>query len=309
MKELVKKIISSIEQIDYKFKILIGLSVATVTAAYITLYQENKPNVTSSTVMITNIEGNSGGSGVIIYRSSNESMILTNKHVCEILPEGGLIQTTSGEKYTVSKYRESEMHDLCLIYTQADLKYNTDLASSAPKMYEKATVSGHPNLLPNVVSSGHFSGNKVINVLTGFRECTKEDFKSDVGLLCLLFGKMPVVKTYETILVTAMIMPGSSGSAVYNEDLKISGVVFAGQGDMSYAFIVPYEYVHYFLYEEETQIKYPNYVVNLAPKLKGKIVNLDYVKQVCQFTTTNTKVKNICDIMIRDLEWRKISEF
>lgn len=228
MKELVKKIISSIEQIDYKFKILIGLSVATVTAAYITLYQENKPNVTSSTVMITNIEGNSGGSGVIIYRSSNESMILTNKHVCEILPEGGLIQTTSGEKYTVSKYRESEMHDLCLIYTQADLKYNTDLASSAPKMYE---------------------------------------------------------------------------------NLKISGVVFAGQGDMSYAFIVPYEYVHYFLYEEETQIKYPNYVVNLASKLKGRVVNLDYVKHVCQFTAMNTKVKNICNIMIRDLEWRKISEF
>lgn len=43
-------------------------------------------------------------------------------------------------------------------------------------------------------------------------------------------------------------MPGSSGSMVLNENNELSGLVFAGLGrDISYALIVPTEYIIDFL--------------------------------------------------------------
>jgi len=51
-------------------------------------------------------------------------------------------------------------------------------------------------------------------------------------------------------LVTATIMPGSSGSGVFNEDMELSGLAFAGSGDLGYAWTVPYEDMMYFLNKE-----------------------------------------------------------
>lgn len=116
---------------------------------------------------------------------------------------------------------------------------------------DDARIFGHPNLLPDVRSQGHFSEKSTISILTGIEPCTEAD-KADEGLnpLCTFLDGIPIIKTFEAILVTALIMPGSSGSAIVNHNNQISGVVFAGKQGLSYAFAVPYEFVANFLNNE-----------------------------------------------------------
>ena len=273
-----------------------------------------KSDITSSTVMITNLAEKSGGSGVIISTGANKSTILTNAHVCGVVQNGGLIITTKGQKHVVLSYKESLRHDLCLITIAANLASKVTLASKAPPMYEKAIVSGHPALLPNVVTEGHFSGNKVISILTGFKPCTeKEEADPKLGLVCMFFNGLPVIKTYETVLVTATIMPGSSGSAIYNSSKELSAVVFAGSGGIGYAFAVPYEHIARFLKQEAKTLpeKYPDYITDVKTlfdeRTYGYATNIKKcTTDVATITDNNTRniISDICKTIVKDLIWR-----
>lgn len=290
-----------------KAKTLIG---ATILGAMLILgvLAFNNTNVTSATVMLTSLTGG-GGSGVIIESSRYSSKILTNAHVCEILKNGGLVRTVGGRVHAVSYYQVSAFHDICLATVSANLEMSTSFSRRSPRMYEKATVSGHPNLLPNVLSSGHFSGNKIIEVLTGVRKCQNSDFKNpNTRLFCDFFGVIPIIKAYETVLVTAMIMPGSSGSGIYNSDTELSSLVFAGNRNMGYAFAVPYEYVGNFLANEleSSEKVYPNYTFSpfdLRAKAKSQNETLQKIKTSCK-NVDQQKLKKVCDIISRDIEWR-----
>lgn len=177
-------------------------------------------------------------------------------------------------------------------------------------IYEKATVSGHPNLLPNVLSSGHFSGNKIIQVLTGFRKCDEKDLRDpEIGILCRFFGVLPVIKTYETVLVTAMIMPGSSGSGIYNSNMELSSLVFAGSRNMGYAFSVPYEFIGNFLRKElpTSEKIYPNYTFSpTSKKARDTKVNnvVRNVRKSCE-KTSDMRLKKVCSVIERDIDWRQ----
>jgi S1-C subfamily serine protease len=253
-------------------------------------------------------DGRSGGTGVIVNSSFKESSILTNGHVCEVVKNGGLVITTEEKKYQVISYKQSLTHDLCLIKVNANLHAAAKLASNSPTMFEAATISGHPSLLPNVRTTGHFSAGRIIQVMTGFRDCTPEDAKNPnpgVQFMCGLFGKLPVVKSYDTTVVTATIMPGSSGSGVYNSNDELSGLVFAGSGGIGYAFIVPYEYVAYFLTEEvkTLETKTPSYVLSLddlfSKQTKEDETNLK-IKKACA-TPVNQDQEEVCNIINRSL--------
>jgi hypothetical protein len=90
-----------------------------------------------------------------------------------------------------------------------------------------------------------------IKVVTDIIPCTSADLNDPEKVLyCAFIGGLPVIKEYQAQLVTALISPGSSGSAVYNTDGEISGLVFAGSKPLGYAFIVPISFVRYFLTEE-----------------------------------------------------------
>lgn len=247
---MIKKIIKKIESgLSASIKTVIGVFVAAVFlyATTITLTHEN--DAIQNSAMILNYAGNSGGSGVIISSNKRSSKVLTNAHVCGVVENGGLIQANSGYNQ-VAYYQKSETHDLCLITVFGDLGTETTIAPRKPvNRYEKAVVAGHPNLLPIVVTDGHFSSRQIIEVFIGFRECTKKEYQND-PLLCGFYGGFPILKKYETTLVTATIMPGSSGSGVYNGDMELSGLVFAGQQNLGYAWTVPYEFLTYFLEEE-----------------------------------------------------------
>lgn len=203
-------------------------------------------NITASTVMVTNSEKTSGGSGSVVTVRDSESEILTNAHVCKILAKGGLVTTTHGRSYPVNLYKIDDIHDLCLIVVLNRLPNKAVLSPNPPGVYERATTSGHPALLPNVITEGHFSENIMIELFMGVTPCTAKDIV-DYPEVCFFFGGIPIIKNYLSTLVTTLIMPGSSGSAVYNSNRELTNVIFAGSGGIGYGFAVPYEYVSGFL--------------------------------------------------------------
>lgn len=317
-KDKLKSIFSNIERVLSPYaKIAIGTSIVAALSVLSYVAFTEKSDITSSTVMITNLGETSGGSGVIISTEPNKSTVLTNGHVCEVVKNGGLVITTNGLKHVVVSYKQSQRHDLCLLTVASKLSSKVTIASNTPPMYEKAIVSGHPALLPNVVTEGHFSGNKIVAIFMGFQSCTEADKKDEqLEFLCLFFGGLPIVKTYETVLVTATIMPGSSGSAIYNSSKELAALVFAGSGGIGYAFAVPYEYIVRFLYHESGFLAdiYPNYITDPRSLIRTNITNSRNLelKEKCNTGILDIEdsnhrriIQNICGTFIRDTDWRK----
>lgn len=157
--------------------------------------------------------------------------------------------------------------------------------------------------MPNVISTGHFSGRQIIQVMTGIRACTQEELESELGVVCAFFGGIPVVKNFESVLVTATIMPGSSGSGVYNSKNELSGVVFAGSSNFGYAWTVPYEQVVNFLQSEHTHLKAK--AVSQEVSIFGQESNkTKEILQKCA-QATNDEVLTYCNIIKQDMTWMK----
>jgi S1-C subfamily serine protease len=261
------------------------------------VYPKTAAEAASVSVTVLNSHMTGGGTGVILSSSKNKSLVLTNAHVCKVVENGGIVITDNGAKHSVSGYKISKQHDLCIIQVSANLGYDTHIASESPKNYEDAMISGHPNLLPTVVSYGHFSGHLVIEVITDIRPCKEEDFKKE-PLICLFFGGIPVLTSYQSRLVTATIQAGSSGSAVYNSDGEISGLVFAGSGDISYAFVVPYEAVSNFVEKEQHSLdfKKPNNTSEPGKKRKSKGKSIQEITENCRSKPEAVNVPEISEI-------------
>lgn len=267
-----------------------------------------KPDVTdasANSVKVTNMAQNHGGTGIILKSTPSGSLVLTNSHVCGVVEEGGLVSGQAGS-FMVTSYKKSEQHDLCLIRVSGDLKGGVKLAHRPPVAYkEMAMISGHPALYPNVKTVGHFSGRQSIAILVGFKPCTDDDLQDpEKAGLCIMIGGLPIIKQYDSVLVTATIMPGSSGSAVYNEDMELTGVAFAGSGTLGYAWTVPYEYVRNFLGKEARTLKYekPSNLVNLfgnKERSKSSAI-MRKLESVCD-SADKVKVKSLCEILQNDM--------
>ena len=287
------------------FGVILIVFLMSMSSTILTNYKKDK--IAKTTVMITRMT-RGGGTGVILKSSTNESQILTNVHVCEAIENGGVVNTSTGNKHLVTKIAKSQFHDVCMVYVQADLGVNTPLASKSPENYTLATVSGHPNLLPVTVTKGLFGDKQSIQVFMGIMPCDDSD-KTDPGVaqVCAFFGGIPVLKTFDARYVSATIMPGSSGSAVYNSDYEIGGLVFAGSGELSYAYTVPYEYVSYFVNDEPKNIEQINYVTTLVDQLakeQQKEKYNTYIMEKCK-VPVNTNIEQHCKVITKDLEFRK----
>lgn len=225
------------------------LVVAPLALAGYMYYLGKNSHPSSYTVMITNMAGTGGGSGVVIQNTSSESVILSNKHVCDgVLKKGGKIKLVNGDQHVVTGYISDIEHDLCVLTVAADLKQSISIADSAPDLYTEGTITGHPALMPNIITKGHFGGREIIQIMVGVRKCKESDMKDqNLAPYCMFFGIVPIIRDYESQVVSATIMGGSSGSAVLNEDGELAGLVFAGNArGLSYAYIVPYEAVKNF---------------------------------------------------------------
>lgn len=238
-------------------------------------------------------EPHHGGTGSVIRSSRDGSLILTNKHVCGVVKEGGAVHK-DGETYKVKLYKEYGLHDLCLIYVEENLKTQVTISSQAPQPGDKSYVTGFPLLQPNIVTEGHFSDLTQIEVMIGVRDCTdKENMDDPMG--CAFFGKA-ITQRYKTQFTSNLIQPGNSGSAVLNSNGELAGVVFAGGGDLAFGYIVPYSSVVHFL----ATLDYWHWQKPKHVKKKVKTA-ADELDQKCSSVAfPNKKIKDLCDSFTRD---------
>lgn len=238
-----------------------------LTGCVTTIKPREVTDFRATSVMITNIEENSGGTGVIFHSGSKGSLILTNRHVCKLLEQGGYVLTE--EKYSVKSFKSSKIHDICLVLVESNLGVNIVLANEAPKIGSKAYISGYPSLDPHVLSEGYVSDTIKINIVMDTRECTKEEFAAN-PFECIFKG-YPITEELEAQLVSALIAPGSSGSAVFNDKGELIGLAFASNSrTLAYALVVPWEYVNNFVEEESRLLKwqYPKKIASINQKTK-----------------------------------------
>lgn len=213
----------------------------------------------NATVMVVNTAMNSGGTGVILDSHPGVSHVLTNKHVCQLIQTGGRIVTDDGETHSIDSFRVYKKHDLCLLETLSDLGVNIRVAEQAPQVYESSVIVGHPSLLPTIFSTGHFSQRRAIEVMVDIQKCDGKETSDEDRMTCIFLGGKPVVRTFQSQVTSALIMPGSSGSPVYNEKGELAALVFAGSQGLSYGFLVPWEYIHDFLRHKD---RYPSRIPN-----------------------------------------------
>lgn len=197
-------------------------------------------------VMITADNMRSGGTGVILDSRPGYSRILTNKHVCELIQVGGKVTTDEGKIYPINTFQVYKKHDLCLISVVKDLGINIKVAKQAPETYSASVVVGHPALLPTIVTPGHFSQSRPIELVVGVKPCDGTEEGED-AMSCMFNGVKPLIVEYQAQITSSTIMPGSSGSGVFNAKGELSAVVFAGMRGLSYGMLVPWEYVNDFL--------------------------------------------------------------
>lgn len=281
-------------------------AIASVALLKSTFFGKAPNNLHTNSVMIVNRAMNHGGTGVIVNSGPGESTVLTNDHVCRAIKNGGVVKTNT-EDFQITSMIESELSDLCFVQVATNLGINTSISSLAPQPYERAIVAGHPALMPNVISTGHFSGRRIIQVMTGFRPCTDaEDADPLTGMVCAFFGGMPVVKSFESVLVTATIMPGSSGSGVYNAKRELSGLVFAGNTEFGYAWTVPYEQLVYFTQKEHQHLKRQDLSQEL--NIFGQSDEGKHIKEVAKKCSnvsdvTADNIVELCNVLKRDMTW------
>jgi S1-C subfamily serine protease len=209
-------------------------------------YPKTVAELKDTSVRILNLAQTSGGTGSILKSFANASHILTNKHICRLIEPGGVVDYR-GQQFLITHYKKFEQHDLCIVRVAVNLEKNLAVSATLVKPSDTAIVSGHPNLLPHIATIGHLSERTDIELLSGIKPCTEKDLQENLQI-CMWFGGMPVIAKLNAQLISNLIKPGNSGSAVFNKKGEIIGVVFAGNSrDFSYGYIVPQIYVLFFL--------------------------------------------------------------
>ena len=264
-----------------------------------TIHPKTPTELSRASVMITNLAGNSGGSGVILHSDSSGSTILTNRHVCHLAITGARL-TSGSQTGLVTSFKTSEMHDLCMIKTNKNFGVSTDLASESPNVEDDAIISGFPQLFPHTVTKGQFGNHVTIPIMTDIRPCTPEELSGELGIVCTFLGGIPVIQLYDAGYVSGLIMAGNSGSPVFNRSGEISGLVFAGSSGLSFAFIVPWEYVNAFVNQESKTLedKFPSMQLNVSALLgasnKNKL-NTTKLLEKCENNDVPQRVLTICN--------------
>lgn len=242
-------------------------------------------------VKITNNEQSSGGSGSIVQSDANGSIILTNRHVCGVAVDGGVV--VKGDKaYRIVSYKLSPNHDLCLVKIRQNLKVQLVVSQVIPTPPDRSFVSGHPLLLPNIITEGHFSDEMDVQIMTGVRPCTAEEGKED-PMTCMFMGGFPILENYSSQVVSNLIQPGNSGSPVLNAKGELSGVIFAGSGELGFGLIVPHIYVVYFM-ATESSVK--AIIPGTTTNAKKSDSSVTEAKRRCAKATSypNNKIRDLC---------------
>jgi len=148
----------------------------------------------------------STGSGFAI----DAQTLITNRHVVADSAELQL-STYDGRDLTATTASTAELADLAIVRTTDELPAVPELAEGDPEPGDEVTVVGYPDGGRLTVTSGRVIG------------ATTDPLNENLG---------------EVLVTDAPVEPGSSGSAVLDEEGRVVGVVYA-KNTRDQSFIVP----------------------------------------------------------------------
>lgn len=189
---------------------------------------------------------NSGGTGFAIIAPSGKTYTLTNRHVCGLARNGGIMsaQTKYHERRVLLRILEiSQEHDLCLLEGMPNVR-GYKLAAKPADMYEFLYTIGHPHLEPNTYAAGLMRGAMEIKLeaQVPLEKCSGPDLETmEISFFGLTF-KICIQKM-GAISTSMVIYPGNSGSPVFNSRHYVVGVIFAGNDSNHFGYYVPFEMV------------------------------------------------------------------
>jgi S1-C subfamily serine protease len=234
--------------------ILIGLVAANVMAkgtekTPVITDKQFFDRVASSVVMLTNPEGDNGGTGFQVAAPSGKRYIMTNEHICSIASPGTTLKarTEAGKIHTVAIVKISPQADLCLMDGIEGLPALEMGNEAYAGMY--AMVVGHPRLQPTTIEAG---------ILMGLEPVTTAEIMQP-GDKCNRYGEEPYtqngifgatnycLRTLMSQQSNIHIYPGNSGSPVVNLKGQVIGVAYAANTDDFWGALVPLMEVHNFL--------------------------------------------------------------
>lgn len=177
----------------------------------------------------------SQGSGFCFAIENNNYYFLTNCHVAFVNTSYTyhelIVEDYKGNQYQASIYNSaiSASYDLaCLVVSATETEFETlELCDSNPVAKDDLIVVGAPEGQTNCITFGEALSYKTINLAESEKEMSNV--------------------TFEVLETDAYANHGSSGCPVFDANLKICGVVFAGTEGTNKAYAVPVEKIKEFL--------------------------------------------------------------
>lgn len=226
--------------------LIAGFKVPVLHAAFLRNY------VGSRVVMLTNKEGNSGGTGFHIKAPSGQTYIVTNDHVCEVADKDVIYAAFDNSAPIPRRViQKSDFTDLCLVEPVPGVEGLS--VGSEPYIGQIVAELGHPELSPLITSRGEIVGKSEVEVLTGVigMDTKREDCqrpKNRIRQVDLGFFSVEAcfihVEAYNSSIPT---YPGNSGSPIVDELGRVVGVIFAGSNRSGYGLAIPLDALNDFI--------------------------------------------------------------
>jgi len=196
-----------------------------------------------------------GGTGFQVMAPWGEKIIVTNDHICE-----GMLNNTAYISHDKKTWKskiiaQSNYTDLCILTGIEQLPVLT--LGWAQSRFDTILILGHPALQPITPSKGRVIATIKVRlfIFKSEKDCkgsgysweeTKRKFGSPI---------YACIRRVESIMTTAKIFPGSSGSPVINRFGLVTGVIFAGNFLRQSSYYIPVQELQDFLYDIMQQRK------------------------------------------------------
>jgi S1-C subfamily serine protease len=229
-----------------------------------TLFNYMNPKV----VKVTNLAEQGSGTGSQVRLPSGNNIILTNRHVCELRDEDGLMTLIdfAGVRHRRPVLKIDTEHDLCAI-AAIDVKGEAIRIGDPLIVSDHVFVVGHPRGRATSLTSGQIVElNYKATINYGSPRPGEVCWGESVSLDAILdkmgvtdpnmrqFMKMLLgyqdfcMKTLNSTVTTAPGEPGNSGSPVVDFYGRLIGVLYAGESESALnSILVPFEDVNKFL--------------------------------------------------------------
>lgn len=204
-----------------------------------------------SVAYVTNKEGTSGGTGFHVKAPSGKMYLVTNGHVCKGVEKDGVVYVRLGEGDTSvprNVIQESPSTDLCLVEPLPQARA-VKLSEKDPESGDILAAIGHPRLFQITKTQGITIGPRKVEFIQSFNPepGTCDEPKNVRKEITLLFWKIPAcLVAVDAIQTTITILPGSSGSPIFDEQFRVKGIAFASD-ESAWAAIVPVTQLNTFL--------------------------------------------------------------